>query len=80
MGEAMVGGGGVPSCHDFFENLLNQNQYHPHSPHTTSLKSKAPFQEMIPRKNQTKLETVINTCDSLIKQHWKNDGTNSTKT
>ena len=80
MGEGMVGGGGVPSCHGFFENLLNQNQYHPHSPHTTSLKSKAPFQEMIPRKNQTKLETVINTCDSLIKQHWKNDGTNSTKT
>ena len=80
MGEGMVGGGGVPSCHDFFENLLKQNQYHPHSPHTTSLKSKAPFQEMIRRKNQTKLETVINTCDSLIKQHWKNDGTNSTKT
>ena len=80
MGKGMAGGGGVPSCHGFFENLLNQNQYHPHSPHTTSLKSKAPFQEMIRRKNQTKLETVINTCDSLIKQHWKNYGTNSTKT
>ena len=26
---------------------------------------------MIPKKNSEKLETVINTCVSLIKQHWK---------
>ena len=26
---------------------------------------------MIPRKNHEKLETVINTCISIIKQHWK---------
>ena len=35
------------------------------------LQSKTPFQEMIPKKNSEKLETVINTCVSLIKQHWK---------
>ena len=35
------------------------------------LKSEAPFLEMIPRKNPKKLETVINTCVSIIKQHWK---------
>ena len=35
------------------------------------LKSEAPFQEMIPRKNHEKLETVINICISIIKQHWK---------
>ena len=34
-----------------------------------SLKSKAPFQEMIPGKRTKKLETVINTCVSLRKQH-----------
>ena len=26
---------------------------------------------MIPRKNLKTSETAINTCDSLIKQHWK---------
>ena len=31
------------------------------------LKSRAPFQ----KKKQNKSETVINTCASLIKQHWK---------
>ena len=36
-----------------------------------TLKSKAPFQEMILRRKQKKLETVIDTCVSLIKQHWK---------
>ena len=41
-----------------------KNEAHP-------LKSKAPFQDMILRKKQKKLETVINTCASLIKQHWK---------
>ena len=35
------------------------------------LKSKTPFQEMIPRKKQKKSGTVINTCISLIKQLWK---------
>ena len=35
------------------------------------LKSEAPFQGMIPRKKPNKLETVINTCVSIIKQHWK---------
>ena len=35
------------------------------------LKSKAPFQETISRKNPEKLETVINTCVSLIKRNWK---------
>ena len=35
------------------------------------MKSKASFQEIIPRKKKPKSETVINTCVSLIKQHWK---------
>ena len=36
------------------------------------MKSKAPFQEIILRKRkQKKMETVINTYVSLIKQHWK---------
>ena len=35
------------------------------------LKSKVPFQEMIPRKKPKKSEIVINTCISLIKQHRK---------
>ena len=34
-----------------------------------SLKSKPPFQEIIPRKNPKKVETVINICVPLIKQH-----------
>ena len=33
------------------------------------LKSEAPFQEMIPRKKPQ--QTVINTCVSIMKQHWK---------
>ena len=34
------------------------------------LKSKVPFQEMIPsKKKPPKLETVINTCISVIKPH-----------
>ena len=36
------------------------------------VKSEAPFQEIIlEKKNPQKSETVINTCVSLIKQHWK---------
>ena len=36
------------------------------------LKSKGPFQEMIPRKKKKKKsESIINNCVSLIKQHWK---------
>ena len=35
------------------------------------MKSKAPLQEMIPKKNPEKSETAINPCVSLIKQHWK---------
>ena len=35
------------------------------------MKSQTPFQETIPRKKPEKLETVINTCVSIIKQHWK---------
>ena len=35
------------------------------------LKSEAPSQEMIPRKDSEKQETVINTCLSIIKQHWR---------
>ena len=35
------------------------------------LKSEAPFQEIIPRKNLEKSDAVINTCVSVIKQHWK---------
>ena len=38
------------------------------SPHET------PFQEMIPRKNPEKSETVINTCVSPIEQHRKKMG------
>ena len=35
------------------------------------LKSESSFPEMIPRKNPKKSDTVINTCVSIIKQHWK---------
>ena len=35
------------------------------------LESKAPFQVTISRNETKKLETVINTCVSLIKQHWE---------
>ena len=35
------------------------------------LKNKAHFQKMIPGKKTQKSETVINTCVSLIKQHWE---------
>ena len=38
--------------------------------HTHILESEAPIQEMIPRKRLEKMETVINTCLSLIKQHF----------
>ena len=38
---------------------------------TPSLKSKALFQEMIPRKKQKKSETAINSYVSLMKKHWK---------
>ena len=37
------------------------------------LKTEAPFQEMIPRKNPEKSETIINTSASMIKQHWMAD-------
>ena len=37
----------------------------------TPLKREAPFQEMIPKKKLEKLETVMNNCASIIKQHWK---------
>ena len=41
-------------------------------PTNPQLKNEAPFQEVIPRtKKSEKSETAINTCVSLIKQHWK---------
>ena len=51
-----------------------------HSPPSPFLKMKSPlpkwkvkahFQEMILTKKNPKSETVINTCASIIKQHWK---------
>ena len=39
--------------------------------HPPLLKSEALFQEMIPRKKPEKLETVINTCVSIINHHQK---------
>ena len=41
------------------------------NPNPSPLKSKVAFQETIPRRKTQKSETVINTCVSLIKQHWK---------
>ena len=38
--------------------------------HPPPLKSEGPFQEMIPRKNPERSDSVINTCVSIIK-HWK---------
>ena len=35
------------------------------------LKSEGPFQKMIPRKNEIPVKQMINTCVSVIKQHWK---------
>ena len=35
------------------------------------LKSETPFQEMIPRKKTQKNQKLINTCVSIIKQHWR---------
>ena len=35
------------------------------------LKSKPPSRKWFLEKNPEKLETVTNTCVSLIKQHWK---------
>ena len=47
---------------------LKMKSPHPQPP----LKSEVTFQEMIPRKKKPqKLETVINTCVSIIKQPWK---------
>ena len=54
----------------FFGNLPHEAP--PPFPHLRNksppLKSEVPFQEMIPRKNPKKLETVINPCVSIIKQ------------
>ena len=38
---------------------------------TTPLKSEAPSKKWFLEKNTKKLESVINTCVSIIKQHWK---------
>ena len=38
---------------------------------TVPLKSEVSFQKMIPKKTSEKSETLINTCVSIIKQHWK---------
>ena len=59
----------------FFEKprtKVHQSQCSPPPPPSPpSLKRKAPFQENIPTKKPKKLETVINTCVSLIKQRWR---------
>ena len=66
-------GGHPPHPMTFFENppskLLPLMGHLPHlKVKPPPLKSKAPFQEMIPRKKPKNLETVINTCVSIIKQ------------
>ena len=69
------GHGGAPPSHEFF---LTPSPIKADVPHGAPLhlkmkppplKSKTPFQDMITRKKL--LETVINTCVSLIKQHWQ---------
>ena len=78
----MEGHGGVPPLHPMiFCNPIKNLPPPPPPPPLgrllqlkktpLPLKSEASFQEMIPRKKQKKSETVINTCVSLIKQHWK---------
>ena len=57
----------LPSFHDIFTPPPNKFNVIPNRP-PSSLKSKAPFQEMIPRK---KIGNIINTCVLLIKQHWE---------
>ena len=72
-----------PHATFFFEPPSHQNQYPPwgthplknealpsEKQHPPPLKSEAPFQEMIPRKNPEKSDSVISTCVSIIK-HWK---------
>ena len=51
--------------------LKNEAPELENNPPPPPLKSESRFQEMIPRKQPEKLETVINTCISLIKQHWQ---------
>ena len=76
-------GGRPPPSHIFWNPLLIKTD----APHgvpplkneasqlknnRSPLKNEVPFQETIPwKKKSKKSETVINTCVSLIKQHWK---------
>ena len=80
-----VGWGGAwgvsPQSYDFFRKPLPSKSIPPSCPPPLKnedpsteklpppLKSEAHFQEMIPKKTPEKLETVINTCVSIIKQH-----------
>ena len=69
------GHGSAPPSHEFFRTPPLSKLMSPHGAtlhlkmKPPPLKSKTPFQDMIIRKKL--LETVINTCVSLIKQHWK---------
>ena len=76
------GGGGAPfpSCNSFWNHPPpHQNRCPPLKNETipvckkttVPLKSKVSFQKMIPKKPPQKSETLINTCVSIIKQHWK---------
>ena len=61
---------GPPSISYFFKKLP-PGATPPLKNEAPPLKGEAPFQVMIPRKNPEKLESVINTCISIIKQHWE---------
>ena len=74
----------IPIRLHFFSNPPHQNRCPPwgspplknEAPNLkppSVLKNEAPFQEMVPRKNPEKLETIINTSASIIKQHWMVD-------
>ena len=69
-----VGGGrGYPPSHDFFETPPppHQNWCPSHGAPTPHWKVKPLSRKRYLEKRPKKLETVIDTCVSFIKRHWK---------
>ena len=80
-GGGQGGGAPFPSCNFFLNHPPppHQNRCPPLKNEaipickttTVPWKSEVSFQKMIPKKTSEKSETLINTCVSIIKQHWK---------
>ena len=68
-------GGGQPPSHDFFKNTpIKADAFHgvpPFKNKAAHWKIKPPSRKWHLQKKPPKLETVINTCVSRIKQQWQ---------